>query len=306
MEKGETDLLHYIRENELTDKEKVTIIHQILDTMSQVHQAGIIHRDLSPSNIFKVGSFFKISDFGLGKNLLEQKTHITQSTNNVGTYDYCDPRQLHALKDADVQSDIYSLGRIINFIFTKDPMKSFHPLSAVADKATAKEAKNRYQTVEEMQQHIRQILLMIDKPQREEEMITRVSNSEVSIETTEFIKSMKMDIFQKAVQDSSFRKGLIENLASSFFQEDSRQIYLDVITEYFTNTYLSFPDMDGFGYLGIDILLDKRFSYLNGEDAVALLNIPLYGNRFKIINIVKNRVLGNIDPTLEEKLKLSQ
>ena len=42
-------------------------------------------------------------------------------TTSFGQLFYCAPEQLTLLKDADKRSDVYSLGRIINFVMTKNP-----------------------------------------------------------------------------------------------------------------------------------------------------------------------------------------
>ena len=47
------------------------------------------------------------------------------------------------LKDADKRSDVYSLGRVINFIMTGDARNSHHIYRSVAEKATNKDAAKR-------------------------------------------------------------------------------------------------------------------------------------------------------------------
>lgn len=89
--------------------------------MSLVHQRDVLHRDLSPTNVFFVNGIIKIADFGLGKNLNTLTSHQTMDTSSFGQLFYCAPEQLTLLKDADKRSDVYSLGRIINFVMTKNP-----------------------------------------------------------------------------------------------------------------------------------------------------------------------------------------
>ncbi|WP_153051610.1 protein kinase domain-containing protein, partial [Streptococcus suis] len=96
-----------------------------------------LHRDLSPTNIFKVKGVIKIADFGLGKNLNTLTSHQTMDTASFGQLFYCAPEQLTLLKDADKRSDVYSLGRIINFIMTETPTDYNHYLRSVCEKATS-------------------------------------------------------------------------------------------------------------------------------------------------------------------------
>ena len=65
-------------------------------------------------------------------------------TNAVGQFYYCAPEQFMMLKDGDKRSDVYSLGRVINFIMTGDPRDSHHIYRNIAEKATNSDAAYRY------------------------------------------------------------------------------------------------------------------------------------------------------------------
>lgn len=48
------------------------------------------------------------------------------------------------LRDGDKRSDVYSLGRLINFIMTRNPRNSHHIFRNVAEKATNSDSSYRY------------------------------------------------------------------------------------------------------------------------------------------------------------------
>ena len=144
MEPAETTLEKYIKDNSLTDTIKINCIRQVLFVMSEVHKRDIIHRDISANNIFIMSGIVKIADFGLGKDLNIFNSHNTFLTRGVGQYVYCAPEQFMMLKDGDKRSDVYSLGRVINFIMTGDPRDSHHIFRSVAEKATNENAAYRY------------------------------------------------------------------------------------------------------------------------------------------------------------------
>ena len=84
MERAEQTLEKYVNENDITDEIRLNCIRQVLYIMTGVHKRDIIHRDLSPNNIFIVSGMLKIADFGLGKDLNVFSSHQTMYTNQVG------------------------------------------------------------------------------------------------------------------------------------------------------------------------------------------------------------------------------
>lgn len=139
-----TTLDKYVKSFDLTDDIKLNCIRQILHIMTEVHKRDIIHRDISANNIFIISGTIKIADFGLGKDLNVFTSHQTIHTNAVGQFYYCAPEQFMMLKDGDKRSDVYSLGRVINFIMTGDPRDSHHIYRSIAEKATNSDAAYRY------------------------------------------------------------------------------------------------------------------------------------------------------------------
>lgn len=57
---------------ELTEREVIKYMLQIIDGVSFIHKQGIVHLDLKPENIMcvnKTGSKIKLIDFGLARRL---------------------------------------------------------------------------------------------------------------------------------------------------------------------------------------------------------------------------------------------
>ena len=81
---------------------------QVCDGLALVHQRGLVHRDVKPSNILVTAARRAILvDFGLVKRLREEQ--ITDAGRVVGTYRYMSPEQAKG-EPVDQRSDLYSLG----------------------------------------------------------------------------------------------------------------------------------------------------------------------------------------------------
>jgi Superfamily I DNA and RNA helicases and helicase subunits len=104
----------------LSSKDKFSILKQLLIAIEVAHSKGIIHRDINPNNIMITDNKeLKVIDFGICKI----KEMINSSTLYLlGTNLYSAPEvHLHS-ENATEQSDLYSLGAIIYYIFTgKNP-----------------------------------------------------------------------------------------------------------------------------------------------------------------------------------------
>lgn len=112
------DLIKYESEGKqkISDDEKVKIIRETVNTISRLHSINVIHRDLSPDNVFVVDRGGKISyvlgDFGASKRLHEMQAS-GKSSKIVGHSAYLDPSRFDDKFRYDLRVDIYSLGIIV-------------------------------------------------------------------------------------------------------------------------------------------------------------------------------------------------
>ncbi|MHB1140024.1 MAG: protein kinase domain-containing protein, partial [Microthrixaceae bacterium] len=105
-------LRRYLDEHHTVDADTtVRIGLRLLDALEAAHRAGLVHRDVKPSNILLCADGrVKIADFGIAK--ADDQTELTQEGSLVGTATYLAPEQLLG-NDVDGRADLYSLGIVL-------------------------------------------------------------------------------------------------------------------------------------------------------------------------------------------------
>lgn len=84
---------------------------RLLDALEAAHRAGLVHRDVKPSNILLCDDGrVKIADFGIAK--ADDQTELTRDGSLVGTATYLAPEQLTS-SVVDGRADLYSLGLVM-------------------------------------------------------------------------------------------------------------------------------------------------------------------------------------------------
>lgn len=123
---GETLERRLKREPVMQELTAIGIAYQISVALASVHGAGIVHRDLTPDNIFlKVGEVtlgehlfagvpqVVLIDFGIAR--LDIASKVTMDGSIAGKPQYMSPEQCRGLK-VEARSDLYSLGIIMFLI----------------------------------------------------------------------------------------------------------------------------------------------------------------------------------------------
>jgi serine/threonine protein kinase len=197
---GEDQRLHFIafefvegenlrvlleRRGRLPVGEAVHYMLQVAAGLAHATRRGVVHRDIKPSNIIITPTGrAKLVDMGLARSLEKHADEdLTQSGVTLGTFDYISPEQALEPRDADVRSDIYSLGCTFYHTLTGRPpfpegtasQKLLHhqrvrpadprdivpdtPVGVVQilDRMMAKNPRDRFQSAEEL---VHQLLLL--------------------------------------------------------------------------------------------------------------------------------------------------
>ncbi|WP_416397373.1 diguanylate cyclase [Allohahella sp. A8] len=107
----------------------------IVDALRSVHQKGLIHKDINPSNIVwnSTTKQVKLIDFGLSTELTQEPSQLGNPAQLAGTLAYLAPEQTGRMNSAiDYRSDFYALGMTFYELLTGQlPLASDDPLEWV-------------------------------------------------------------------------------------------------------------------------------------------------------------------------------
>lgn len=109
---GETLRERITRVGPMQPAELVPIVDAACDALTAAHEAGVIHRDLKPDNLFVTSEgVVKVLDFGLSAVAGNEK--LTATGTIIGTPRYMAPEQIASARAADARSDVYALAVIV-------------------------------------------------------------------------------------------------------------------------------------------------------------------------------------------------
>ena len=131
--RGETLRARLEREGQLSPDEVRRIMVDVADALAHAHEAGIVHRDIKPDNVFLVGKNALVTDFGVSKALEApgNAAPVTGVGVTLGTPGYMAPEQAAGDTLLDHRADIYAVGVLAYELLSgKRPFTgtSFHQL----------------------------------------------------------------------------------------------------------------------------------------------------------------------------------
>ena len=103
------------------------MIRQAALGLQNAHELKLVHRDIKPANLMlDHRGTVKLLDLGLGKfadeHRQDYRSSLTMAGMVIGTVDYISPEQCENSSEADVRSDLYSLGCTLYFLLTGNPV----------------------------------------------------------------------------------------------------------------------------------------------------------------------------------------
>ncbi len=98
---------------------KLLLIDELCAGLQYAHLAGIVHRDVKPSNVMLGGDgVLKVLDFGIARISDSGATGVTKAGTLMGTLNYMAPEQMMGLPDVDARADMFSAGAVFYELLT--------------------------------------------------------------------------------------------------------------------------------------------------------------------------------------------
>lgn len=125
--------------------EVLRISQALASALRAAHEAGVIHRDVKPSNVLLAteGAHHErlravyLVDFGLAR-LREEEAGLTKTGLFLGTPQFMSPEQAAGAQDMDVGTDLFSLGVVLYLMTTGRPPFAGETFGALAESVREK------------------------------------------------------------------------------------------------------------------------------------------------------------------------
>ena len=133
-------LAEHVRVGTLTEKQVKSILAEVCDGLYYMHRNGVIHCNLSPENVMVTSNDCraKIIDIGVPETRQDADRELL-----IKEMEFVAPEIIKG-EDIDSRADIYSLGKIMEFIGERNISKQFH---AAATHCTQFSKEQRFETI---------------------------------------------------------------------------------------------------------------------------------------------------------------
>lgn len=111
LERADSSLADRLKLNTLTIQETLDLYRSIASALRTLHSLGLVHRDIKPHNILRVLDCWKLSDFGLIRDVGDLSRKYTKGFQ--GTLMYAAPEVLRTTPRISRKSDVYSAALVL-------------------------------------------------------------------------------------------------------------------------------------------------------------------------------------------------
>ncbi|GAA3226988.1 hypothetical protein GCM10017691_16960 [Pseudonocardia petroleophila] len=109
------------RDGPLDAESAVRVVEQVASALDAAHEAGLVHRDVKPANVFLTRGrpggprFAYLGDFGIARSA--SSSTLTATGTTLGTLDYMAPERFLG-REVDARADVYALACLLHEALT--------------------------------------------------------------------------------------------------------------------------------------------------------------------------------------------
>jgi len=292
-------------------------ILDILAGLEEIHSMEIYHRDLKPANILRFENsrdYYAIGDFGLMSINQTKLSTLTQTGMRMGSDYYTAPEIVKDLKNASIQSDIYSIGCIIHDFVGVDERIPCGEIDEESDYAgilrncTRKDPKRRFKSVK----HLREALLSLGdisvspSTQESEKFFNYLDKENEQITENSWVEIISFieDKYDNEDSISLMRKITIQQIdyLISNFKGLSDRLGL-MYAKWIRNSSFNFDSCDGLS-IRLSKFIDNSNINVQSECLMAMLYLGTSHNRWYVENMFTSYVNSSLHINLARRLAI--
>ncbi len=303
MRRADYSLYEYLTGNVLTESDRKNIVMQLLEIMDSAHKNGIVHRDLHLGNILVKDDRVYVVDYGLAKDETILRSLVT-SSGPKNSHFFVAPENNVNFKLVDTLSDIYSIGKIIQYIMSDALINEEYEYIDIVGMCCRNKKADRLNSVEEILKHVRNKERNFDDALRLVYLHSNIDSGNATGEVLEYLKAM---VSTEEICDLMVHNqwAYIYNIVIEMEHEDKIEFSEYVVANYSDSIrYGGWSDYDVFGYFGLGMLSNSADEF--GEDLIVDLCFMVKGcadYRYSVENGRKELLLSTANNYVKSNLK---
>ncbi len=288
------------------------------ETLGQIHQQGIIHKDIKPANIIvKENGKVYITDFGLSTRLNREKARYSATSAMEGTLTYIAPEQTGRMnRSTDNRSDLYSLGITFYEMLTGAPPFRAEDAMDLIHSHIAKTPPSPFETNKQISKQLSDIVMkLISKAAEDRYQSALGLASDLQRCYQNFKSNANISDFQLGLDDSSGRLQIPQKLYGRSAEIDTLLSAFDRVSQGANELLL----VHGYSGVGKSALVhevykpitQKKGLFISGKFDQFQRDIPYYAIRFALKDLCEylvtegEEVLQNWKTTILNALGLN-
>lgn len=191
-------------------------VADILNYMHHLKQGPVIYQDLKSEHVIISENGINLIDFGIASCPFESGNKFQ----NYGTPEFCAPEKLNNAR-VSVQTDIYSIGKLLEKLVYAEGTKESQYLMHIAEKAMKPDLSERYASVKAFQEDLEKHMQSKGSSVNEKHLLkkiiiagsqSRIGTTHLSIAFTEYLNRQNIfAVYQEKNSSNHMRKFIFKN-----------------------------------------------------------------------------------------------